>query len=99
MAKRAWQLEDQYDDAGEVVDAYAQAVDLVGSLLDALRVIGGQISVATLRQDTDERVGGVKVFQTTGYVVSWTDNVPGYRPAPAPEPEPDETSIVAGEEE
>jgi len=100
MAKRAWQLEDRYDDVtGEVIDAYGQVVDLVGSLLDTLRVVGGQIGVATLRQDTGERVGNVKAFETVGYVVSWTDAVPGVRPAPEPKSEPDETDVTAGEEQ
>lgn len=99
MAKRAWQLEDQVNDDGELVGAYEQVVDLVGSLLDTLRTVGGQIGVATLRQDTNERVGGVKVFETLGYVVSWTDAVPGVRPAPEPTSAPDETDVTAGEEQ
>jgi hypothetical protein len=100
MAKRAWQIEEQVDDDGGVISAYEQVADLVASLLDSLRTIGGQIGVASLRQDTGEKVGGVKVYATVGYVVSWTDAVPGMRPAPAPEPpEADELDASAGEEE
>lgn len=99
MAKRAWQIEDEFSEHGETIPAYDQVVDLVGSLLDTLRTVGGQLAIATLRQDTGERVGGVKVFETLGYVVQWTDAVPGVRPAPEPAPAPDETDVAAGEEE
>lgn len=85
MAKRAWHIEETVTELGEAVPAYDQVVDLVGSLLDTLRVVGGQLSVATVREDTDERVAGVKKFETVGYLVTWTDAVPGVKPAaPAP---------------
>jgi hypothetical protein len=39
------------------------------------------------------------VYETTGFVVSWTDSVPGVQPAPAPAPAPDELDVTAGEDE
>lgn len=84
MGKRAWQIEDQYTHDGGEIPAYDQLVDLVGSLVDTLRVVGGQLSIATQRVDTKERVAGIKKFETVGYLVMFTDQVPGVPAAPAP---------------
>lgn len=94
-AKRAWQLEDEVDDDDRLVSAHEQLVDLLGALAETLRVVGGQLSVATLRQDTGERIAGVKVFETQGYVVQWTDFVPGVLPATVPEPDVAELDAAA----
>lgn len=95
MGKRAWNIEDHYDDVtGEVTPAYDQVVDLVGSLLDTVRVVGGQLTVAAQRQDTGLRVAGIKRFDTIGFMVLFTDQVPGVPASPAPAaPEADELEV------
>lgn len=85
--RRAWKFEDAENEAGETVSAYEQLVDHLGSMADTTRTIGGQFNVASIRVDTGETVGGIKSFVTTGYVVTYTDHVPGM---PAPDADADE---------
>jgi hypothetical protein len=95
MAKQhAWDLSDEHDGDGALTaTAYEQVVDLVGSLLDTINRLGGQVTIATKRFDTGERIAGIKVFETSGFVVVYQDHVPGVQPPadpPAEAPEGDE---------
>jgi hypothetical protein len=95
MARQhAWDLSDERDDDGSLsASAYEQVVDLAGSLLDTLNRLGGQVTIATKRVDTGERIAGIKVFETVGFVVVHQDHVPGVQPPadpPAEAPEGDE---------
>jgi hypothetical protein len=95
MARQhAWDLSDEHDGDGALTaTAYEQVVDLAGSLLDTLNRLGGQFTIATKRVDTGEKIAGIKVFETVGFVVVHQDHVPGVQqPAeqPAEAPEGDE---------
>jgi hypothetical protein len=88
MARQhAWDLNDEHDGDGALTaSAYEQLVDLVGSLLDTMNRLGGQVTIAAKRVDTGERIAGIKVFETVGFVVVHQDHVPGVASAPAEPP-------------
>jgi hypothetical protein len=94
--KRAWHIGTQVDEeTGEERPDQAELGELVADLLATLERVGGQVAVASIREDTGMEIGGVRTFVTTGYIVQYTDRVPGSAaPAAAPEAEP-----VAEEEE
>jgi hypothetical protein len=87
--KRAWKIGTQVDiETGEERPDQAALGELVADLLATLERVGGQVAVASIREDTGEEIGGVRMFETTGYVVQFTDRVPGFaEPAPVAEEE------------
>jgi predicted kinase len=98
MAKQhAWDLNDEHDaDGALTASAYEQLVDLAGSLLDTMNRLGGQVTIAAKRLDTGERIAGIKVFETVGFVVVHQDHVPGL-PTPPAEPPAETPAVEEGE--